>query len=182
MNQNDNVRRLTRISMMITVIILLGFLPSFSVGFIPVPIVFQNLGILLAGLLLGKKDAVISIICFFVLLLVGFPFLAGGRGGVAVFISVTAGFLLGYIIAGFVIGWLIEQLNLSNDFLNALIATLIGVLIIDTIGGIFMGIYLGQGVISGLTSVLVFVPGDVLKAVVASLVFIAMPKKFIFSK
>lgn len=38
---------------MTAIIILLGLFPPIPVGFIPTPIVMQNLGIILAGILLG---------------------------------------------------------------------------------------------------------------------------------
>ena len=44
-----NVRDLLYIAMMTTILVILGFIPAIPLGFIPVPIVLQNLGIMLAG-------------------------------------------------------------------------------------------------------------------------------------
>ena len=41
------------IAMMTAIIIVLGFVPPIPLGFIPVPIVLQNMGIMLAGAILG---------------------------------------------------------------------------------------------------------------------------------
>lgn len=174
-NSKFDIRRLTRISMIIAIIILLGLFPPISLGFIPVPIVLQNLGILLAGLLLGKKDGMIAVLSFFILVALGLPFLSGGRGGIAVFYSVSAGFLLGYLVSAFVIGLLIEKLGFKQKITNALVATFIGVLVIDVLGGIYMGLYLNQSPISGLISSAVFLPGDILKAIIASGVYASIP-------
>ena len=50
-----NVRDLLYIAMMATILVILGFIPAIPLGFIPVPIVLQNLGVMLAGVLLGWK-------------------------------------------------------------------------------------------------------------------------------
>ena len=50
-----NVRDLLYIAMMATILVILGFIPGIPLGFIPVPIVLQNLGVMLAGVLLGWK-------------------------------------------------------------------------------------------------------------------------------
>ncbi|NPD13275.1 biotin transporter BioY [Enterococcus sp. MMGLQ5-2] len=161
--------------MIVAIIVLLGLFPPITLGFVPVPIVLQNLGILLAGVLLGKKDGPIAVFSFFILVAVGLPFLAGGRGGIAVFYSVSAGFLLGYLVAAFIIGLLIEKLHFDQKIVNALIATLVGVIVIDAIGGIYMGLYLNQSPVIGLVSSAVYLPGDIIKAIVASFVYISMP-------
>jgi biotin transport system substrate-specific component len=165
--------------MLVAIIILLGLFPPISLGFIPVPLVLQNLGILLAGLLLGKKDGMIAVISFFILVALGLPFLAGGRGGIAVFYSVSAGFLLGYLVSAFIIGLLIEKLHFKQKITSALVATLVGVLVIDVIGGIYMGLYLNHSPISGLVSSAVFLPGDILKAIVASVVYVSIPESML---
>ncbi|MDR1567853.1 MAG: biotin transporter BioY [Streptococcaceae bacterium] len=175
-NDSFDLRRLTRIALIVAVIILLGLFPPITLGIIPVPIVLQNLGILLAGLLLGKKDGVFAVLLFYLLVAFGLPLLAGGRGGIAVFGQMTAGFLLGYLIAAFVIGFVVEKLPLNNQLIAALIATLIGVLIIDVLGGIYLGVYLKQSVIKALISATVYLPGDILKAIVASIVYRSMPQ------
>ncbi len=48
-------KELVKVAMMTTLIIILGFIPAIPLGFIPVPIVLQNLGVMLAGLMLGGK-------------------------------------------------------------------------------------------------------------------------------
>lgn len=56
-----NVRDLLYIAMMATILVILGFIPGIPLGFIPVPIVLQNLGVMLAGVLLGWKKGSLSI-------------------------------------------------------------------------------------------------------------------------
>ena len=81
------------IAMMTAIIIVLGFVPPIPLGFIPVPLVLQNMGIMLAGAILGSKRGFLSVIIFLLLVAVGLPLMTGGRGGVAVFVGATAGYI-----------------------------------------------------------------------------------------
>ena len=66
---------------------------------------------MLAGGLLGSRLGALSQLIFLLIVGVGAPLLAGGRGGLGVFVGPSAGYLLGYIIGAFVIGYLIERLR-----------------------------------------------------------------------
>lgn len=65
----------------------LAIFPPIPVPFIPVPIVAQTLGIMLAGGILGAKRGGLSILLFVFLVAVGAPLLTGGRGGLGVLID-----------------------------------------------------------------------------------------------
>ena len=52
MTNNQKVKTLTYSAFMTAFIIILGFLPGIPIGFIPVPIILQNMGIMMAGGLL----------------------------------------------------------------------------------------------------------------------------------
>ena len=80
------------IAMMIAIIIALGFIPGIPLGFIPVPIILQNMGIMLAGALLGPKRGFLAVLIFLLLVALGLPVLSGGHGNMAVFIGPSAGY------------------------------------------------------------------------------------------
>ena len=84
---------------------------------------------MLAGGLLGSRLGALSQLIFLLIVGVGAPLLAGGRGGFGVFVGPSAGYLLGYIVGAFVIGYLIERLREVS---------IIKVLCINIIGGIFV--------------------------------------------
>lgn len=50
-------RDLVLISLFSAIIIALGLLPPITLGFIPVPITAQSLGVMLAGVVLGRNAA-----------------------------------------------------------------------------------------------------------------------------
>lgn len=64
--------------------------------------------VLLAGLLLGRKRAAMSVCVYLIIGLVGVPVFASG-GGPAYLLRPTFGFLLGFVLAAFVMGMMMEQ-------------------------------------------------------------------------
>ena len=89
------ITELTRAGMVLAVIIVLAFFPGIPVGILPAPIVLQIAGFMLAGELLGAKKGTLVMVCFFILVAVGLPFLTGGAGGGAVFFSASASYFVG---------------------------------------------------------------------------------------
>lgn len=147
----------------------LGLIPPIALSITPVPITLQSLGVMLAGGLLGSRLGALSQLIFLLIVGVGAPLLAGGRGGLGVFVGPSAGYLLGYIIGAFVIGYLIERLREVS---------IIKVLCINIIGGIFVVYVFGITVQAFLMDVsvwetmkvsAVFLPGDCIKAIIASI-------------
>ncbi len=75
-------------------------------GFTPVPITLQTLGVLLAGGVLGPLWGAVSMILYILIGALGLPVFAGGSSGFGVLLGPTGGYLLSYPIAAAVIGWL----------------------------------------------------------------------------
>ncbi|MFP4925416.1 biotin transporter BioY, partial [Staphylococcus pseudintermedius] len=76
-----NTKFLVYTALMTAIIAVMGFIPAIPLPFIPVPIVLQNVGIFLAGILLGRRYGTLSVIVFLLLVFMGAPLLSGGRGG-----------------------------------------------------------------------------------------------------
>jgi biotin transport system substrate-specific component len=88
------------------VIAALGLAPPLSIAGVPAPITLQSMGVVLAGAVLGARRGIWSVVLFLVLVALGLPLLAGGRGGLAVFASPSVGFLLVWPLIAGVVGWL----------------------------------------------------------------------------
>ena len=65
----------------------LGLIPPIALSITPVPITLQSLGVMLAGGLLGSRLGALSQLIFLLIVGVGAPLLAGGRGGLGVFVA-----------------------------------------------------------------------------------------------
>ena len=76
---------LAYIALFAAITAVLGLLPAIPVPAVPVPITAQTLGVMLAGAVLGARRGFLALLLFLVLVAVGLPVLAGGRGGLAVF-------------------------------------------------------------------------------------------------
>ena len=85
-------RNLTLVALFAALIAALALIPKFSLGF-GVPITAQTLGVMLCGTVLGAKRGTLAVLLFLVLVAIGLPLLAGGRGGLGSFMLPSSGFL-----------------------------------------------------------------------------------------
>ncbi|PAK83328.1 biotin transporter BioY [Lentilactobacillus parakefiri] len=168
------IRQLTQTSLMIATIIVLGMIPPIPLGVIPVPIVMQNLGIMLAGILLGSKNGTIAVGVFLVLAFLGLPVLSGGQAGPAVFIGPTAGYLVGWLITPLMMGYSLSRPFVSRSWGQPFVIWISGVLIVNLMGALWLWWVTPVSLVGALTSGLLFIPGDTLKAVVVYLVGVRM--------
>src|SRR5690606_39162700 len=90
-------RDLVLAALFAAIIVALGLLPPIMLGFIPVPITAQSMGVMLAGVILGARRGTIAVLLVLLLAAIGLPVLSGGRGGLAVFAAPTTGFLIGWV-------------------------------------------------------------------------------------
>ena len=162
-------RDLAFIALFAAVTAVLGLVPAIAVG--PVPITAQTLGVMLAGSVLGARRGFLSQLLFLVLVAVGLPLLPGGRGGLAVFAGPTAGYLLSWPIAALVIGLLTERLwRRYNVGWGVLVNVVGGMLLIYVIGIPVLAAVTGTPLAAAAAGSVIFLPGDLVKAVVAAVV------------
>ncbi|MFD0898089.1 biotin transporter BioY [Loigolactobacillus binensis] len=158
-------RDITQIAVMVAIIIILGYIPPIPIGLIPVPLVLQNMGIIMASLLLGRKNGSLAVGLFVLMALVGFPVLSGGNGGAAVFVGPTAGYIYAWLVTPYLLGSLLHRRHQLGWEIGATI--LVGVLFINFAGVLWLSltthITLTKAIIGGL----LFLPGDLLKSGVA---------------
>lgn len=169
-----NTRDLVLSALFAAIIVALGLLPPIPIGIIPVPITAQSLGVMMAGVVLGAKRGTIAVLIVGLLIIIGLPVLSGGRGGLAYFASPTAGFFFGWIFGALATGYLSEQLVKPEQSslvqgVGFFIAAVIGGVVVLYIFGIAW-LAMNIGVSKAFIGSLGFVPGDVVKAVVAALV------------
>ena len=166
---------LARIAVFAALIVVLGTVTVPVPG--GVPITAQTLGVMLAGLVLGARRAPLAVLVVIALAAAGLPVLAGGRGGLGVFLGPTAGYLLGWIAGSIVIG-LIAHHGRFTWWRAGLGAVLGGILVIYLFGipvqSLVTGVPFGPTVLSSL----VFLPGDLLKAVLAVVLAVALRRAY----
>jgi biotin transport system substrate-specific component len=137
----------------------------------PVPITLQSMGIMLAGSILGWKRGALSVLLFVALVAAGLPLLAGGRGGPALFVGPTAGFLVGYIFGAGVVGWLVQRrLPAYPVWWGAAANSAGGIGVVYLFGIIGMSLTMHTSLLVAATASMVFLPGDAIKVVIATTV------------
>jgi biotin transport system substrate-specific component len=137
---------------------------SIPVG--PVPIVLQNLFVMLAGLLLGRRGGVASVGLYLLAGACGLPVFAGGSGGLARFFGPTGGYLIGYLPAVWVIGRISETSR--PRALRDGLALIAGCLVLYACGLAWLKVLTGMDWPQTLaTGMLPFLPGDALKVLAA---------------
>ena len=169
-------RNVALIALFAALIAALGLVPKLTLAF-GVPITAQSLGVMLCGTVLGAKRGGLAVLLFVGLVALGLPLLAGGRGGLGVFASPTVGFVIGFPIAAFVTGWIVEQWRSVSIGLAAGFASIIGGIAVLYIFGVFgLMVTLNKTAMEAAILVIAFVPGDVIKAVLAGIITAALAR------
>ena len=176
-----STRDLVRIALFAAFIAVLGIVPKFDLPFAAgVPITVQTLGVMLAGLFLGARNGLFSIALFLFVVALGAPVLSGGRGGLGVFFGPTVGFLFGWAVGAWIVGTVYRHLNrfwADRVFLCALLASILGgITAIYALGIPGLALIAGMPIEKAALVSLAFIPGDVIKAVLAAWIASKMPQ------
>lgn len=164
-------RDLALIATFAGVVAALGLVPAVLPPGIPVPITAQSLGVMLAGAVLGSRRGFGALALFLVLVAVGLPLLAGGRGGLGVFAGPSVGFLLGWPVAAFVVGWIVERGGPTYRLAWGIVANVLGgIVVLYALGIVGLVLVAHLGVWQATVANAWFVVGDLVKVVVAALV------------
>lgn len=162
---------LARIAVFAALIAALGLPGTLTPFGNAVPITAQTLGVMLAGALLGAWRGAAACVVFLILVAAGLPLLAGGRGGLGVFTGPSAGYLIGWPIGAFVIGLLTARMLPNYRLWLGIVINIVGgILVIYAIGVPVQAARVGSGLLAVVQSSVQFLPGDLVKVVVAAIV------------
>lgn len=174
----------------------LALAPAIPVGAVGVPITLQTLAVFLTGMILGGWRGFLALLLYVVVGLLGVPVFAGFVGGPAVLAGPSAGYLLSFPFAAALVGALAHRsvrgervrrrggaTSAAPERRGGLTVKLIGAglagLVLSHVVGI-AGLMLNAGLGLGAAFVtdLAFVPGDLVKVVVAALIAVAVHRAF----
>ncbi|WIY82350.1 biotin transporter BioY [Propionimicrobium sp. PCR01-08-3] len=169
--QSQPARDLALIAVFAGVTAALGAIPPIVVPISPAPITAQSLGPMLAGVILGGRRAGLSQLLFLTLVALGLPLLAGGRGGIGVFVSPTWGFLIAFVACAWFIGWATYRIGAPYSIWKGAIVLVLGGLVLMYglgIPGMMVSGHLSftQAVVANIP----YLPGDIAKIVIALIV------------
>jgi biotin transport system substrate-specific component len=169
---------LARVAVFAGIIAALGLAGRFYLFGSAVPVTLQTLGVMLAGLILGARLGALAVLVYLAIGAVGVPVFAG-VGGLAPFAGVTAGYLIAFPIGAFVVGLIAfrdGRFQASRAFVAAVVG---GIGVVYAIGipvlAARAGLDLGEAARVG---GLIFLPGDLIKAALATLIAIAVHRAY----
>ena len=106
-----------------------GIIAVFSQISLPigaVPITLQVFAVALVGFLLKKAQAVLSVIAYIIIGMIGIPVFTGFNGGLSVFTGATGGFIIGFVFLAFFCSLSVEKHKLLS-LLGLMICHLCGI-------------------------------------------------------
>jgi biotin transport system substrate-specific component len=162
-------RNLTHIALFAALIAVLGLVPQITLAS-GVPITAQSLGIMLCGTVLGARRGALAVLLFLALVAAGLPLLSGGRGGLGVFAGPSVGYLVGFPIAAFVTGWLVERTTLPVGAAATAASVIGGIAVLYVFGISGLAIMLDKSLSEAAFLGMAYLPGDILKAVLAGMI------------
>lgn len=136
-----------------------------------VPIVFQDMLAIFAGLMLGPIYGVGAVIIFLCMGILGFPVFSGKAGLHVILQGITGGFLIGYLFAAFTAGILTKfffkySICKTKEYIVLILAVVMSMIIIFTCGVAGFMRVTHSGFVKTLTLVVVpFIPGAIIKVV-----------------
>lgn len=170
----------------------------------PVPIVLQNMFVILTGVLLPVGWAALSVGVYLILGAVGLPVFAGATGGLAHLAGPTGGFLIGFPLAAAVVAMILQDRraprgsNLQTSprrdarslagtapgaspaafgIVRQGIALVAGFLVIYATGVPWLALTAGLSPAQALVAgMLPFLPGDIIKAAVLLILIRSVPR------
>ena len=146
-----------------------GSFVAIPLPFSPVPIVLQNLFIVLAGLVLGPVMGSSAVLLYLFAGAVDLPVFAGASGGIAFFVSPTGGFLIGYFFAALCAGLVAGKPKENTSSFRIVTAAVLGFLVVYIPGLLWLQHFMGSWIKTFTAGFFPFLIGDGIKAVIVSL-------------
>ena len=169
---------LTRIHSIILIALFAALIAAgalFSLPLGSVPFSLQPVFIFLAGLCLGPRAGAAAVALYVVAGLAGLPIFVGGKSGLGVLLGPTGGFLLGFIGGGALSGLGGNGKKTVWLAITGLVLAVLCIYACGVIGLVFsMNLTLFKAIAVG---VIPFLPGEVVKAALAFLVWRFMQRR-----
>ena len=139
----------------------------------PIPIVLQNMMVVLCGMILGPFLGTVSTVVFILCGLLGLPVFNGGTGGFAKLMSPTGGFIIGYAISSLTAGLILgkPRQDGKKHAVRTVLAALLGFAVMYVTGVLHFMHSMDKTFQETLAlCVIPYLPGDLIKAVVCILI------------
>ncbi len=168
----DELSVTKKVALAVGIACLTGLLAQVRIplGFTPVPITGQNVGVLASGVMLGPWFGALSMLFYIAIGACGVPWFQGGEGGMGYLLhSPTLGYLLAFVVVAFLMGRLTEKHLSLRGFWGQLWLMSTGMIIILALGASYLAVTLHTTFDETMRmGVLPFLIGDMLKAILVA--------------
>lgn len=159
-----------------------ALIAAIPVGGLGVPITLQTLAVMLTGLALGPGRAFAAVGLYTLLGLAGLPIFSGGRSGLGILASPSAGYIIAFPLGALAVGWLTtivlrRTVKYRGLFLFAA-AMASSVVVIHSLGVLGMMVNGKLDLSKAFLLDLAYYPGDIVKNVLAVTIALALHKAF----
>lgn len=159
-----------------------ALMPAVPIGAVGVPITLQTLAVMLTGVILGPGRGAAAIGLYLAAGLAGLPIFAGFSGGLGVLAGPSAGYLIAFPLAAAVAGWLagavLKRARRMRYLLVFLACMTASLLVIHPLGIAGMMVNLNLDLRTAVLADIVFLPGDVIKNLVAAAMGLTVYRAF----
>jgi biotin transport system substrate-specific component len=156
--------------------------PGIPVGGLGVPITLQTLAVMLTGLVLGPVRGGLAVLLYLLLGFVGLPVFSRGQSGLQVLSGPTAGYLVSFVVAALVVGLAARVvLRRTRSLWVALLLAasfVTTVAVVHVLGVLGLMVNLRLPLSAAVSADLPFLPGDLVKDVVAVVAAVSVHRAF----
>jgi biotin transport system substrate-specific component len=137
---------------------------------------------MLTGLALGPGRAFAAVGLYTLLGLAGLPIFSGGRSGLGILATASAGYILAFPLAAAAAGWLativLRRTAKARAVLLFACAMVSSIVLVHTLGVIGMAVNGKLALSAAFMADLAYYPGDIIKNVLAAVAAVALHKAF----
>ena len=167
---NNRIKDLTQIALFPA---LMGATAGFSIPLFNLPpITLQTFFVFLAGLILGPKKGMISMLIYLILGIIGIPVFSGFRGGLGILVGSSGGFLVGFVISAYIVGFMKNINFINNKRTNLFVILLIGTSVIYMCGASYIAYLYDMNLWLVLVGFAPYLVGDFIKIIAVVYVYV----------
>ncbi|MFJ4207716.1 biotin transporter BioY [Paenarthrobacter sp. NPDC089675] len=159
-----------------------SIVPGIPVGALGVPITLVTLTVMLSGLVLGAGRGFAAVGLYVLLGLAGLPIFSGGRSGLGILATPSAGYIIAFPLAaaatGFLASLIIRKTVRFRSWLLFAATMAASIVIIHGLGVLGMMVNGKLDFTKAFIADLPYYPGDILKNVLAVLIAVSLHKAF----
>ncbi len=169
-----NIKRMTKISLFAAVLsVSVILVPSITIPSLDLSFTLQTLFVILIGFYLKPKDAFLSILIYVLAGAIGLPVFSQGRGGLSVLLGPSGGFIVLFPVIGLLISFFKSKTR--NTLFDVGIGFVFAIIFLYAFGTLWLSFSLDIPYLQTLFSMLVFIPFDLFKLILAYAIYRRLP-------